>query len=376
MKFIVSSATLLKHLGALDGAIASNPVVPILENFLFNLVGDNLSVTASDLHVTITTQLEVETVEEGSVAIPAKMLSDTLRNLPEQPVTFAVDLESYTIEILSDNGRYRLTGENAADFPRVPKVENTTSVELTSELISTAISYCLFATSTDEMKPAMNGIFVNITDKAAIFVATDGHRLVRYRRFDAAEKASENTIIIPRKALSLLKRSLPSADSPLTLSFNKSHAFFRFDHIDLTCRLIDERFPDYENVIPLSNESILEIDRAELLSSLRRISIYANKSTNQIRLKLANGELLHVSAEDIDFANEASEKLACEYTGIDLEIGFNAKYMIEALGSLHSRTISMKFSEPNRASLLLPEEKDSSEDVLMLVMPVMLHNYY
>ncbi|MEM1137046.1 MAG: DNA polymerase III subunit beta, partial [Bacteroidota bacterium] len=254
MKFIVSTSTLLKQISLLTGVIPSNPVVPILENFLFEIKDGVLHITASDLQTTIITTLEVETEEDCNVAVPAKMLVDTVRNLPEQPVTFTIDFETYSIEISSDNGRYKLSGENATDFPKVPELTRSDMIEIPTEVMSEAISYTLFATSNDEMKPAMNGVYFNITEENANFVASDSHRLIRYRREDL--KADfETAIIIHKKALNLLKASLPSEGSSLTLEYNSANAIFSFKNIRLICRLIDERFPDYENVIPINNDN-------------------------------------------------------------------------------------------------------------------------
>lgn len=373
MKFIISSATLLKQLNSLKGLVPSNPVIPILENFLFEIGDGLLRVTASDLQNAMTLETAVETDEKANVAVPARMLLDTLRNLPEQPVTFTIDTESHGIEILSDNGRYTLAGEDAGDFPRPAEPKNTTNLMFSSDVISNAISYALFAVSNDEMKPAMNGIFVNLSDGKTNFVATDSHRLVRYR-YDASEGNSNSSIIIPGKAFDQLKNALPSSPQEIQLEFNDTNVFFNFANIKMVSRLIDERFPDYENVIPTSNDKNLVIDRQQLLGSLKRISIYANKTSQQIRFKLENNNLL-ISAEDVDFSNEAKENLPCDYDGDALEIGFNGKFLMEMLSNLDCESVHFEFSEPNRAALLYPHEADHL-DVLMLVMPVMLNNYY
>jgi DNA polymerase-3 subunit beta len=373
MKFIVSSSALLKQLSGINGVITTNPVVPILENFLFEIDGGTLTVTASDLQTSMITELEVESKESGSIAVPAKILLETLRNLPEQPVTFTIDEETYSIAISSDNGHYKLAGENATDFPKVPSVSNDFSVTLSTDVLSSAINNTIFATSNDELRPAMTGVYMNLTDTNTTFVATDGHRLVRYRRVDVASD-NGNAIIIPRKALNLLKLTLPAENTDVAVEFNVSNAFFRFNNIRMICRLIDERFPDYENVIPGDNTNKMTIDRQEFLSSLKRIAIYANKTTHQVRLKLTGSEL-QISAEDLDFSNEANERLSCEHDGEDLEIGFNARFLIEMLNNIESSKVEMDFSESNRAGLILPAEKDDNEDILMLVMPVMLNNY-
>ncbi len=373
MKFIVSSSALLKQLAAINGVVASNPIVPILENFLFQLEGTILTVTASDLQTVMITEIEVESSDKGSIAVPAKLLLDTLRGLPEQPITFKIDAETFGTEIISENGRYKLSGENPIDFPKVPAVNKTLSIEVAAEVLGKAIANTSFAASTDDLRPNMTGMFLQLGEANATFVATDGHRLVRYRRQDL-KSSNTSTMIIPRKALNLLKSTLPSDDTLVKADFSQSNAFFTFGNIKMICRLIDERFPDYENAIPVNNPNILTINRLELLSSLRRISIYANKTTHQIRLRISKDELV-ISAEDLDYSNEASERLACEYDADDLEIGFNAKFLIEMLSNLSTNQLQLRLSAPNRAGILVPNEQDENEDILMLVMPVMLNTY-
>ncbi|MEQ8363712.1 MAG: DNA polymerase III subunit beta [Cyclobacteriaceae bacterium] len=373
MKFIVNSSYLLKQLSNINGVITTNPVVPILENFLFEIEKNILTVTASDLQTSMITEITVESKEKGSIAVPARILLDTLKNLPDQPVTFSIDESTYSIEISSDNGRYKLSGENATDFPKVPSVSNDFSAVLSSDVLAKAVNNTIFATSSDELRPAMTGVYVNLGEKNTTFVATDGHRLVRYRRTDI-KSDSGNAIIIPRKALNLLKATLPTENTEVSIDFNMSNAFFKFGSIRMICRLIDERFPDYENVIPSQNPIKMTISRTDLLSSLKRIAIYANKTTHQVRLKITGSEL-QVSAEDLDFSNEANERLSCEHEGEDIEIGFNAKFIIEMLSNLDTDQIKLNMSASNKAGVILPIDKDKDEDILMLVMPVMLNQY-
>jgi DNA polymerase-3 subunit beta len=373
MKFIVNSSYLLKQLSNINGVITTNPVVPILENFLFEIEKNRLTVTASDLQTSMITEVTVESKEKGNIAVPARILLDTLKNLPDQPVTFSVDESTYSIEISSDNGRYKLAGENATDFPKVPSVSQDFSAVLSSEVFARAINNTIFATSNDELRPAMTGVYINLGEKNTSFVATDGHRLVRYRRSDV-KSDNGNAIIIPRKALNLLKTTLPTENTDVSIDFNMSNAFFRFANIRMICRLIDEKFPDYENVIPSANTIKMTINRQELLGSLKRISIYANKTTHQVRMKITGSELM-VSAEDLDFSNEANERLSCEHEGGDIEIGFNARFLLEMLTNLDADQIRINMSAPNKAGVLTPAEKDKNEDILMLVMPVMLNQY-
>ncbi len=374
MNFIVSSSYLLKNLNAISGVITSNPVVPILENVLFEIESGNLLITASDLQTSVMVELQVESKEDGSVAIPAKILIETLKNLPEQPVTFSIDDQNYNIEINSDNGRYKLAGENSADFPKVPSVSDGYISEIDSNILNSAISNTIFSTSTDELRPAMTGVFFKLASAGCTFVSTDGHRLVKYIRTDIKGDEVDHDMILPRKSLNLLKSILPSDNScEIKIEFNASNAYFSFENVKMVCRLIDERYPDYDNVIPSDNSNTVKITKSEILGSLKRISIYANKTTNQVRFKISGSEIL-ISAEDLDFSNEANERISCEHDGDDIEIGFNAKFLIEMLSNIESDKVILKLSEPNRAGLLIPEDINDNEEITMLVMPVMLND--
>ena len=373
MRFIVSSSALLKQLSSISGVIASNPIVPILENFLFEVKEATLTITASDMQTSMITEMDVEAKAAGNICVPAKILIETLKNLPEQPLTFTIDEETYSVEISSDRGKYKLSGENATDFPKAPVIKGGDALELPSDILLRAINMTLFAASNDELRPAMTGVYINMTDTNVTFVATDGHRLVRYRRVDIASDAN-TSILIPKKALTLLKSSLASDNTLVKLEFNTSNAYFSFGHTKMICRLLDERFPDYENAIPVNNPNKLNIDRSEFLNSLKITSIYANKTTHQVRLKMAGSEL-QISAEDIDFSNEANERLACDFTGDDLEIGFNAKFLLEVLNTMDSKKITVNLSAPNRAGVINPTDQNANEDLIMLVMPVMLNSY-
>jgi DNA polymerase-3 subunit beta len=373
MKFIVSTSTLLKQLLAVNGASSTSTVLPILENFLFEIKAGNLFVSATDLQTSMTTSLSVESKEEGKIAVPSKILLETLKTLPDQPIAFSIDDHTFAIEISAGDGKYKLSGENGDDFPKIPTVENGSSVNISASVLSEAINKTLFAVSNDELRPAMTGVFCQLSSEHFTFVSTDAHKLVRYRRMDA-KSDSTASFILPKKALALLKSSLPSEDVNVSIEYNSTSAFFRFGNINLICRLIDERYPDYEAVIPKENSNKLTIDRTLFLNSLRRVVIFANKTTHQVRLKISGSEL-NVSSEDIDFANEAHERLSCQYEGEDMEIGFNARFLIEMLTNLSGEEVTLEMSSPNRAGLLFPQTNDEKEDVLMLVMPVMLNTY-
>ena len=371
MKFSVSSADLLKQLQLAGGAIASNPVLPILEDFLFTIAHNTLTIAATDLETTIVTSVEITADGDGIVAVPAKMLLDTLKALPAQPVTFHITEDNFGIEITSSYGKYRLAGENGNDFPRLPEPEDVEHISVPAATLANGVAKTMFATSSDELRPAMTGVFFQVETDKITFVATDAHKLVKYAFTEVTSDVS-TSFIIPKKALTLLKNALPHNDS-VKISFNKSNAFFHFGAVHISCRLIDARYPDYNAVIPLDNPHLLTVNKADFQNSLKRIAIYANKTTNQVVLHISNGSLT-VSAQDLDFSNEATEQLTCNYTSDPMTIGFNAKFMVEMLGALETDEVSLELSSPTRAGILRPVEKTDGEDILMLVMPVMLSN--
>ncbi|HLP20800.1 MAG TPA: DNA polymerase III subunit beta [Chitinophagales bacterium] len=372
MKFIVSTTTLLKSLQTISGVINTSSVLPILEDFLFEIKAGKMTVFATDLETSMSTELKVEAKDSGRIAIPARILLDTLKTLPEQPLTFKVDEKTFGVEITSETGRYKLSGENADDFPKIPQPEAVTEINIPASALSNAIAKTLFAVSSDDLRPAMTGVLFQVSPDGMTFVATDAHKLVKLARTDVkASKAAQ--FIVPKKALGLLKAALPVSDSGVNVSYNKSNAFFTFENTKLICRLIDANYPDYNAVIPQNNPNTLAINRLELQNAMRRISIYSNKTTYQVVLTIAGSEL-KISAQDLDFSNEATERLTCNYEGTDIEIGFNARFLIEMLGVLDSGEIEIELSTPTRAGVLRPTEKNDNEDLLMLVMPVMINS--
>jgi len=371
MKFEVSSSELLSQLQIADGAINPNPVLPILEDFLFELKENFLTITSTNLETSIVSKLEVLTSDEGRIAVPAKILLETLKALPEQPITFILDQESNGITLKSSYGEYKLSGDAPDEFPELPEEENVDSINLGTKILSEAIAKTIFATSSDELRQAMTGVFVQVDFNKIIFVATDAHKLVKYT-FGGITSENTASFIIPKKALNLLKNAL-SADGDVKLSFNSKNAFFTFDETKVVCRLVDSKYPDYNAVIPVENPNVLSMGRRDFQNSLRRIAIYANKTTNQVILNI-NENSLTISAQDLDFSNEATEQLSCTYNGEPMTIGFNAKFLGEMLGILESPDVTLNLSTPNRAGILLPATQKDNEELLMLVMPVMMNN--
>lgn len=370
MKFIVSSSALLKQLQQINGVINTNSVLPILEDFLFEISEGKLTVVATDLETVMKIHLTVESKERGRICIPAKILMETLKNLPDQPLTFNIE-KNYAVEITSDNGKYKIMGENPDSFPKDPVADDTSSFECSSSVLVTAINKTIFAVSNDDLRPAMTGVFFELEQKGLTCVATDAHRLVRYTRTDVSCPKKE-AFIVPKKPLNLLKSALPDNDDVLTLAYNKNHFFVKHGTTEMVCRLIDARFPDYRVVIPADNPYSLFINRADFQSALRRVVVFSNKSTFLVALNIQGSEL-HLSAQDVDLEKEGNERMGCRFDGNDLQIAFNGRFLIEMLGVLDTEEVKIELSMPTKAGLLKPAEQSEGEEVVMLVMPLMIN---
>src|SRR3954468_17057964 len=371
MKFIASASSLLKHLQQISGVINANTVLPILEDFLFDIQDKKLSIAATDLETVMRVQMDVESKTNGKVCIPAKILIESLKNIPDQPLTFNID-KNFAIEITSDNGKYKVMGENPDNFPKAPVADDTNSFTMISTALVTGINNTLFAVSNDDLRPAMTGVFFELSKDSIQFVATDAHRLVRYKRTDV--KCPKNdSFIVPKKPLNLLRNVLPDNDDEITISYNNNHLFVSHNSTQLICRLIDARFPDYKVVIPSDNPYKLVVGRNDFQSALRRVSVFSNKSTNQVALSI-NGSELQLAAQDVDFSFEGNERMNCQYDGEDLQIAFNAKFLIEMLNAADTDEVKVELSTPTKAGIIKPTEQAEGEDLLMLVMPLMLNN--
>jgi DNA polymerase-3 subunit beta len=371
MKFIVSSSALLKQLQQISGVINANTVLPILEDFLFEIEKNKLTVVATDLETVMKIEMDIEAKDNGRVCIPAKILLDSLKNIPDQPLTFNID-KNFGIEITSDNGKYKVMGENPDNFPKEPVSDETTSFTITSSGLVTAINKTLFAVSNDDLRPAMTGVFFEMDKKGIQFVATDAHRLVRYKRTDVSCPKTD-TLIVPKKPLNLLKTAMPDNDDELTISYNSNHLFVKHGTTQMSCRLIDARFPDYKVVIPADNPYKLTVNKSDFQGALRRVSIFSNKSTNQVVLNIQGSEL-QLAAQDVDFSFEGNERMKCQYDGEDLQIAFNAKFLIELLHAADTPEINVELSTSTKAGIIKPTEQEENEELMMLVMPLMLNN--
>ncbi len=371
MKFTANTAELQKALNKVGGVLPSKSPTPILEDFLFDLSGNILTITATDLEVSFTTSIDVTGGEEGKIAIPGKRLIDTIRALPvESNPVFMADTTTNKIRITTENGEYSVTGESAKEYPSIPGFKGGEEVTLDSSDLRRIIQHTIFAVSTDDLRPAMMGVLLRSKGPDLTVVSTDGHRLVRYAKKLSAKSGLTRDIIVPAKALQILSRSMEGGTSSIGVS--DTHIRFVLERSTLLSRLIDETYPSYESVIPTDNEKVVTVNREAMVSSIRRVALYSSASTHQIRFGVKAGSLT-VTAQDIDFGGEARETLQCDYAGEDLEIGFNAQYMVEMLNHLDSEKVSFRLSTPTRAGLLTPLGSNGA-DVIMLVMPVRLTN--
>lgn len=374
MKFVVSSTELLSHLSAISKVISSKSTMPILDNFLFQLSETELTITASDLESTLITSLELDNIEgEGAVAVPAKLITDTLKEFPEQPLTFQIDGDSFNVEIFSDNGKFSIMGQNAEDFPEQPQLdeEGASSINVSHVVLQKGIEKTLFATADDELRPVMNGIYVELTPDYMSFVASDAHKLVRYRRTDAKAEF-ESSFILPKKPASLLKNLLPKEEFDVKLEFDDKNAFFTLSNYKLICRLVEGNYPSYNSVIPTNNPNKLVIDRLNFFNTVKRVSVFSNQASNLVKLNITDNQVI-VSAQDIDFSISAVERLNCEYEGEEIEIGFKSTFLQEILTNISTSDVKVEMSDPTRAGLLLPAENEEDEDMLMLLMPMMIN---
>jgi DNA polymerase-3 subunit beta len=375
MKFVVSSTDLLSHLQAISRVISSKNTLPILDNFLFDLDKNQLTITASDLESTLVTMMALENVSDsGIIAVPAKLLLDTLKEFPEQPLTFDVNNDTKAVVISSQNGKFTVVGQNGDDFPQIPTIKDDkkSSITVAAPLLLNGINKTLFATADDELRPVMNGIFVEISTGDVTFVASDAHKLVRYKRSDIESKVN-GSFILPKKPASLLKNILQKEDKQVLVEFDEKNAYFQLTNYKMVCRLVEGAYPSYNSVIPTNNPNKLIIDRVEFFNTLKRVSVFANQASNLVKLQLTGNQIV-ISAQDIDFSISAYERINCQYEGDDMEIGFKSSFLVEILSNLASTDVAMELSDPTRAGIIIPIEKDNdAEDVLMLLMPMMIN---
>ena len=375
MKFIVSSTALLSHLQAISRVINTKNSMAILDNFLFRLEGNSLTMTASDQETTMTTTIEVLEAEgQGLFAVSAKILLEPLKELPDQPLTFEINDENLEIFLYFQNGKYNFIGVNGDEYPQTSPLSDTAKTfSISSQVLLNGINRTIFATADDELRPIMNGICMDIHPEDIVFVASDSHKLVRCKN-DSVQSGIQASFILPKKPANLLKNILPKEAGDVTVSFDDKNACFTLSNFVLNCRLIEGRYPNYASVIPQNNPNRLIIDRALFTNVLRRVSVFSNQASNLVKLQLSENQIV-VSAQDIDFSTSAEESISCSYSGDSMGIGFKSVYLIEILNNISSQEVSIELSDPSRAGLILPIENQANEDLLMLLMPMMLTDF-
>jgi len=379
MKFIVSSIDLLSHLQAISRVINSKNSLPILDNFLLQLEGNTLTMTASDIETTLITSMEVETAEgNGKVAVASRLLLDTLREFSEQPLSFNINDSNLAMVITSPNGSYNFIGQNGDEYPRMPQLqEDARTLTLDVPSLLGGISKTLFCTADDELRPVMNGVFFDIAADRLTLVATDAHKLVRYKTKHSSSTIVEGdeavSFILPKKPATMLKNILPKESGEVQINFDKKNAYFKLANYTMICRQVEGRFPNYNAVIPTTNPYKIIIDRATLLNAMKRVSVFANQASNLVKLAFADNKIL-ISAQDIDFSISAEETITCQFTGEPIKIGFKSSFLIEILGNINASDIVMELSDASRAGLILPFENEKDEEILMLLMPMLLND--
>lgn len=367
MNLRISSGELYKMLQISQNAISAKPPYPILADFLFHVEGSKLTITASDLEFTIISETDITPGDEGSFAFPSEILVNTLREMPEQPIELIHEEDTHGLTMNSSYGTYRSSSNDVEDYPKIPELEYETKVTLPGGRFLKALTTCAFAAATDEMKANMLGISVAFQSDAIEVAATDAHKMVKYTLFYNNE-GIETNFVLPKKVITILKHTITDEDN-LTVSFNKNHALFEYKNFKIYCKLIILPFPNYNGVIPLNNDKEIIVNRQELLRSLKRITLYGNKTTYQTSFYIDNNEI-KIETLDPDFSNEASEVIKCQYIGEPLELSYNAKFLIDSLSNLETEEVRLAVSNAGRAAILTPKENEVGENILMLVMPV------
>ncbi|PZX14554.1 DNA polymerase-3 subunit beta [Breznakibacter xylanolyticus] len=374
MKFVVSSSELLSHLQAISRVISNKSNIPILDHFLFDLQDSKLTLTASDQEVTMVTSLDLSSADgNGVIAMPSKILLEALKKFSEQPLNFDIDMTTFAVNIVTEKGKFSVVGQDGADFPQPPALEgnDVQSLQVPVELLNTGIVKTIFATANDDLRPVMNGILMEINDAGLTFVASDSHKLVRYRRKDVSA-GFEGAFILPQKPAGLLKNVLAREEGDVFIQFDKKNAYFTLPNYKLICRLVEGNYPSYNAVIPQDSPYQVTVDRVEFYNTLGRVSLFSSQSTNLVKLMLAPDEMT-VSAQDLDFSISAYEKVGCQYEGKEMEIGFRSNFLAEIIDNLSTTDVVFQLSDPSRAGLFVPLESRENEEVLMLLMPMMIN---
>jgi DNA polymerase-3 subunit beta len=375
MKFVVLSSDILSHLQAISRVLNSKNTMPILDNFLFRVEENQLTMTASDGDTTMVTSVPISNTEgQGTFVVPAKTLLDPLKELPQQPLTFQINDENLEIFIYFQNGKYNFIANNANEYPsKKTLADGAKHLTLPANALLNGITRTLFATADDELRPVMNGIYFDIKEDSVVFVASDSKKLVRLSN-TAVQPGFSASFILPKKPANLLKGTIGKDMESAEISFDEKSACILVGDYEISCRLIEGRYPKYESVIPKNNTNKLIIDRQMFSNILRRVSVFSNPATGLVKLAL-NADSMVVTAQDIDYSTSAEESISCSYNGAPMQIGFRSTFLIEILNYINSTEVEIQLADPARAGLIVPVENAEGEDLLMLLMPMMLADF-
>jgi DNA polymerase-3 subunit beta len=371
MNFTISRDNFFKALQKVINVIPSKSTVEILYNVMISVKDNKLFITATDLEITQIAWTDCEVSQEGEITVPGKLLLDIIRELPEIVLKFSSD-ENFKILLSSDLGQYKLSGESRTEYPSVPNVDSQLKVGIENSSLKLMIEKTIFACSTDHFRPALTGVLCQIMENEYRMVATDGHRLVKIIDTNFKGNGFKRDLIIPTKALNFVARNLPEkGQQQITLSDN--HVLFELPDTKIYSRIINEPYPDYDRVIPSEFSKELIIDRADFISSVKRVSLFSNPITSQVKLGLSENTM-NVSAQDIDFGGEAKENIPCIYGNEEIDIAYNANYLIDILRHLDSDKVKFTVNDSDGPALIFPENKDDENiNMVMLIMPVRLN---
>jgi DNA polymerase-3 subunit beta len=370
MQIQVPSGSLFKTTAALSGLVSSHPVLPILNNFLFEIAADSVTITASDLYTTVITQLPSKSTGKGKIAVPASILIETLRNIPEQPLEIEIDTSQWSLLLITSNGRYRIACENPIDFPETPRAAEEKHLNVKTSVFKKALKQTIFAASKDDMHPNICGLHVAVNPDGMVFVATDGHRLARYRVNRPLDFLPESRTLAS-KSIQLLIQLLSDQSEALSFFIDKKHVHFWSGSVHIVCSVIDDAFPDYDSVIPIESPYQLTIPTSSLRSAIKIIDFYASKSTHEVCWSIEKGNIT-IEGEDLEFSNKGEIKLACAYEGEPMKIGINAKLFFDMIKNVKDEEVVLHFESPQKAVVLRPTKQNQGEDLLMLIMPISL----
>ena len=372
MHFTVSKGVLQRGLQKVVGVIPTKTTIPILENVLLELQGNKLQITGTDLEICISTEISVNADMDGACAVPAKALNEILRELPEIPVEVQLE-EQNKVSIRTQNGLYKLGSQPKEEFPSIVLEESEGKFDIDSSILSRMINRTIFAVSTDELRTTLMGVYFQLLEEGFRCVATDGHRLVKIKTSEVKSPDFQKNVIVPTKALSLILRNIESLEDPqnINISFGENHLIFRMDGTFIYSKIIEGQYPKYENVIPVDNDKKMIVNKEQLEAAVRRVAIFSNSFTHQIKFVVEN-DVLKISSEDIEYGGEGNEELSVKFEADVIEIGYNGLYILDIIKNIDTDEVAFLLKDSVSAAIVTPISQKANEDLMMLIMPIRL----